>query len=269
MNRYDFYNEFIKANKIKLKELFNELHSCYEVRSVTYNYVLEHKELIIASGVDIKSFTKAMSEPDSRMVFNSRARKNLPRELTKLLDSFVYLNNSKIPAIKHELIITRTLYEIPENIYFILQSSINKEIANSILRGGVYTFGKGLSKLGIRYVTRSKNAKPCPDWGASNKLKTKLISLGHEIKTKDNPSGIKWLLYRTDDGYSFWRWLKGAAFTPNKQMYKFRAIATNNECTDYQGKCTQEEILDKNIGTYDKLMALLKLNPQIISRYDF
>ena len=52
-------------------------------------------------------------------------------------------------------------------------------------------------------------------------------------------------------------------------MYKFRAIATKNECTEYKGQFTQEQILEKTIGPFDKMMALIKLNPSIIERYDF
>ena len=36
MNRYGFYKEFIKGCNLRLKELFNELHSAYQVRNDLY-----------------------------------------------------------------------------------------------------------------------------------------------------------------------------------------------------------------------------------------
>lgn len=269
MNRYGFYEEFIKANKIRLKELFNELHTCYEVRNNLYRIVKKHELVFKAIGTDFSVFDRAMHDKPTKVILNGRSRAKLTKELADTVGSFAYVTFTKIPVIKHEIKIVRLMCLMPDRMFFMIQYNFNREIANTILRGGVYYFGQGLSKLGISYVKRSPNAKPCIDWGESNKLKAKLIEQGYQVKSKDNPTGIKWLLFRTDDGYCFWKWLKRDAFTPNKKMYKFRAIATNNESTEYNGAFNQEEILDKSIGTFDKMMALLKLNPQIIERYDF
>lgn len=269
MNRYDFYNDFIKLHKIKLKELFNELHTAYEVRRDLYQTINKYEMLLTVVGVNFSVFADTMSTPNNKMILNKHSRAKLPQDIVKLIDSFVYLNSKRIPAIKHELKIVRICCDMPERMYHTMQYDFNKEIANSILRGDVYNFGQGLSRLGISYVKRSENAKPVPDWGESNKLKARLLALGHKIKSVENPNGIKWLLFRTDDGYCFWKWLKREAFTPNKRMYKFKSIATNNECTDYGKDVSQEQILEKTIGTFDKMMALLKLNPQIIKTYEF
>jgi hypothetical protein len=269
MNRYDFYEDFINAHKIRLKELFNELHTSYEIRKDLYQTIKEHEMLLTVVGVNFSSFESSMFVPNNKMILSKSTRVKLPNYIVKIVDMFVYLNNKKIPSIKHELDIVVMCCSMPQRIYHIMQYNANKEIANSILRGGTYNFGKGLSKLGISYVKRSPNAKPVPDWGESNKLKAKLIQLGHKIKSAENPNGIKWLLFRTDDGYCFWKWLKKESFTPNRKIYKFKAIATNNECTDYGKGVTQEQILDKPIGTFDKMMALLKLNPLIINNYEF
>ena len=267
MNRYDFHKEFIKGNKIKLVELFNELHTCYDIRRSLYETIKETEKLFNAVGTDFSSFN-AVVNGSNKMILTKHTRSILPDEIVKMVDSFVYLNTRKIPRLKNEIKVTGLLCDMPDKLFFKMQYIFNREVSNNILRGDVYSFGQGLSQLCISYVKRADNAKPVPDWGESNKLKAKLLELGYPIKTKDNPEGAKWLLFRTDDGYCFWNWIKRHANTPNRKMYRFRAIATNNECTEYNGSLTQEQILDKSIGTYDKLMALLKLNPLMKQTYE-
>lgn len=270
MDRYGFYEEFIKGNQIRLKELFNELHTAYDIRNSLYKDVEQHKDLLRVLNINFDTLTCMLTVDKYHKVHISKqSKKLLPPELIKTIEVFSYICNTKLAKLKHEIKIVRLLTETPNDLYFSMQYWFNREVGNTILRGDVYNFGQGLSRLGISYVERSPNAKPVVDWGESNKLKKTLIEAGHTVKSVDNPTGIKWLLYRTDAGYSFWKWLKREAFTPNKKMYKFRAIATNNECTEYEGKLSQEQILDKSIGTFDKMMALLKLNPLMIHKYDF
>lgn len=267
MDRYDFHKEFIKGNKIRLVELFNELHTSYEIRKSLYNTINEYEKLFTVVGTDF-SYFKDVLDGRFRLILTHKVRSILPDNLVKTVDSFVHISIRKIPTLKNEIKITGLLCNIPEQLFFKMQYSFNREVANSILRGGAYYFGKGLDKLFIQYVKRRPNAKPCVDWGESNKLRAKLIKLGYAVRTKDNQEGAKWLLFRTDDGYCFWNWCRRYSSIPNKKLYKFRAIATNNESTDYKGEFNQEEILEKNIGTFDKMMALLKLNPLMKNTYE-
>ena len=267
MNRYEFHKEFIKGNKIRLVELFNELHTCYSIRRTQYNSIKEHQRLFEAVGTNYDYFNEVLNGAN-KMILTKHTRQVLPDHVVKMVDAFVYLTIRKIPTLEKEIKLIGLLCKMPDQLFFKMQYNFNREIGNSILRGGEYSFGQGLSKLFISYVKRRPNAKPCVDWGESRKLKDKLIELGYPVKTKDNPEGAKWLLFRTDDGYCFWNWFKRAANTPNRKMYKFRAIATNNECTEYNGTLTQEEILSKSIGTFDKMMALLKLNPLMKQTYE-
>lgn len=270
MDRYGFYKEFIKGNRIRLKETFEELHNAYLHKNNLYSLVQQYEEYLLAVGMDFSALTRMQSdETYYKAVLHKRLINLLPEELTKTIHSYLYTCRVKIPNLKHEIKILGIACSMPDRVYFTIQYWFNREIGNHILRGGVFSFGQGLSKLGISYVLRSKNAKPIVDWGESNKLKKLLIEQGHTPKSQDNPGGVKWLLYRTDEGYCFWKWLKRESFALNKKMYKFRAIATNNECTDYKGELTQEQILEKSIGTFDKMMALLKLNPKIKEKYDF
>ena len=270
MNRYGFYKEFIKGCNLRLKELFNELHSAYKIRNDLYLEIEKNRELFRILNINFDSVSDMLTkEHFAGITLDKRAKSIISSELVKTIGIFNYTCNTRISKIKHELKLVRLLSETPEPIYFEMQYWLNREIGNSIVRGDAYNFGQGLSRLGISYVLRSPNSKPIMDWGASNKLKKQLIEEGHTVKTAETPNGIKWLLFRTDAGYCFWKWLKRESFVPNKKMYRFRAIRTDNECTDYQGKLSQEQILDKSIGTFDKMMAMLKLNPLIINKYDF
>lgn len=270
MNRYGFYEEFIKGNRIRLKEAFEDLHNTYLHKNNLYSLAKQHEEIIVAVGADFSALERMQSDDDYyKAILHKKVCRLLPSDILKTLHAYLYTCRVKIPKIKHEIKVLKLACSMPDRLYFIIQYWFNREIGNHILRSGVYNFGQGLSKLGISYVLRSKNAKPVVDWGESNKLKQRLIEQGYTPKSKENPDGVKWLLYRTDEGYCFWKWLKKESFAPNKKMYKFRAIATNNESTEYNGAFTQEQILDKSIGTFDKMMALLKLNPKIIEKYDF
>ena len=90
---------------------------------------------------------------------HDKARKYLPVEYRKLINTFTYLCNNRIPAIKREIKLTAFLCKTPARMYFMMQYSFNREIGNHILRGGVYNFRQGLSKLGISYVLRSAQSR--------------------------------------------------------------------------------------------------------------
>jgi hypothetical protein len=269
MNKYDFYKEFIKSNEIKLGEVVQDLHDLYSLRYKIYSRVEQYREPLIEIGFDFEAMDKMLhDEHYYKNLIHTRIRKLIPKDIVSDVYAFMKTYHTLI-KLKHEIRITALCCRMPDKMYFRFQYSFNREIANNILRGGYYNFGQRLSSLGICYVLRSEKAKPVVDWGESNKLKKRLIEEGYVPKSEENPNGVSWVLYRTDEGYCFWRWLKATAVVPNKRMYRFRAIATNNESTDYGGKLTQEEILEKNIGPFDKMMALLKLNPLIKEKYDF
>jgi len=268
MDKYGFYKEFIKSNKIKLGELCNKMHDLYAERNSIYKILEENKVLFEIFSMKFDNLSNMMIDPSyNKKIINEYARKNMPEYYRKLLYKLLNICKNRIPALTKEIEITAFLCNTPSKMYFAMQYGMNREIANKILRGDIHHFGCGLGKLAITYVKRGPNSKICIDWGESNKLKKRLINEGHTPKSKENPDGIKWILFHVDEGYCFWRWFKNKSIAPNKQMYRFRAIATNNESTDYKGAFTQEEILNKTIGPFDKMMALLKLNPYIKERY--
>lgn len=270
MDRYDFHRDFIKYNKERLVKLYNSLHVTYNDRYEAFNRINEYKPLLEYLGVNYEAI-KRMTEDDSykKRVLYPKVTDKLPSEIIKDIYTIISINSNRLPAIQKEIKIVSILIDIPREAYFKLQYSFNREIANSIIRGGVYSFGSNLSKLCINFIKRTADSKPIVDWGESIKLKNRLIQQGITPKTKNNPNGVNWLLYYTNDGYCFWKWNKRKCVVHNKKLYKFRAIATNNESTDYDGKFTVDEILEKRIGTFDRMMAIIKAIPSIKEKYHF
>lgn len=270
MDRYGFHRDFVEYNKFRLKHLYESLHSTYNLKFELYNKILYNKPLLEYIGINFKAIDR-MAEEDTyvKWVLNPHIIDKLPSDLVSTIYSFININTSRLPNLKKEIKIVAFLIDIPERAYFTLQYSFNKEVANSVIRGGVYSFGQKLSRICISFVKRTADSKPCIDWGESNKLKRRLIEKGLIPKNRENPNGISWILYHTNDGYCFWKWTKSKAFVTNKRLYKFRSIATNNECTDYGGKFSLDEILEKRIGTFDRMMATIKFNPNIKEKYHF
>lgn len=270
MNKYDFYKEFIKTNRTKLGELCNKLHTLYVERNSIYAVLEENKVLFEIFHMNFNALSDMMiDEKYNKKIINEYARNNIPVYYKKLLYRILNLCTNCIPNLQKEIELTAFLCNTPEKMYYIMQYWMNREIANNILRGDIHNFGAGLGKLYIQYIERTDKSKACVDWGESNKLKARLIEQGHTPRSPENPNGVKWLLYHVDDGYCLWKWLKISSVAPNKKMYRFKPIATNNESTDYKGAITQEDILNKSIGPFDKMMALLKFNPLIKERYGF
>lgn len=266
MEKRDFYKAFIKDSENKLVDLFNQLHDYYDERLSLFNSITSNDVLLETFGIKISIFTDMMEGRVVKRIINTKLYKYLDRSFIESVNRFIHICNVLIPKTLKNIKVVSLQCRTPEKVYDLIISILNIEIGNTILKGYVYSFGKFLGKLCIKYVTRRNTAKPVPDWGASIKLRDELISKGITVKSRENPNGKKWLLYRTDDDYCYWAWLKRTSIIANKQMYRFRSIATNNENTDY-GKISVEKILKKNIGNFDKLMAILKSNPSMKEVY--
>jgi len=85
--------------------------------------------------------------------------------------------------------------------------SFNMTVMDQILDGRELDMGKGLSRLSIMRIERDFK-RPTIDWGNSNKLKEELLTEGEELFSKNNPNGVKWFVYFTDDWYLRFYWEK-------------------------------------------------------------
>ncbi len=128
----------------------------------------------------------------------------------------------------------------------------NQRAMDCILEGQILDMGSYLATLSIVKIKRSyKN--PTVNWGKTNKNKQKLLDQGYkeeDLYSKDNPDGIKYFIYHTDDWYVRFYWNKGKVKIPNKTAYSFKPT---------RGK----------IGNKTKLKELLARNPFAHLNYKF
>lgn len=95
-----------------------------------------------------------------------------------------------------------------------------------IIGGGKYlNMGYHLSTLSIIRIERDFS-NPAVNWKATNELKQELLDDGYtedDLYSKDNPDGIKYFVYHTDEWYCRFYWRKSACRVKNKSAYAFRA----------------------------------------------
>lgn len=97
--------------------------------------------------------------------------------------------------------------------------SFNIEVMDQILEGRELDMGKGLSRLSIMRIERDFS-RPTIDWGSSNKLREELLAEGEDLYSKDNPEGVKWFVYFTDDWYLRFYWEKKRCSLKNRSAYR-------------------------------------------------
>jgi len=102
-----------------------------------------------------------------------------------------------------------------------------------INEGKTLNMGAYLSTLSVVKIKRNY-ANPQVNWGATNKYKKELLSGEAEeapddgydeedLYSKDNPDGVKYFIYHTDDWYCRFYWNKKYCKVRNKTAYRFRA----------------------------------------------
>ncbi len=105
--------------------------------------------------------------------------------------------------------------------------AFNEEAMRQILDGRELNMGKGLSRLSIMRIERDFK-RLVIDWENSNKLKAELLAEGEELFSKDNPDGVKWFVFFTDDWYLRFYWEKKRCSLKNRSAYRLD-ITPNNK----------------------------------------
>lgn len=96
---------------------------------------------------------------------------------------------------------------------------------DEIIEGKTLNMGSYLSTLSVIRIQRNYN-NPSVNWGETNKLKKELLEEGYtenDLYSKDNPDGIKYFIYHTDDWYCRFYWNKKYCKVRNKSVYSFHA----------------------------------------------
>jgi hypothetical protein len=115
---------------------------------------------------------------------------------------------------------------LPKTLYTKVCGVFNEKVMDRLIdHGEVFNMGFRLSTLQVvRRERRHFNVSI--DWKASYELKAEMIARGEEPKSKDNPGGKNWLVYRSEedeDYYVAFYWRKGKVIIPNKKAYRFDA----------------------------------------------
>jgi len=107
-----------------------------------------------------------------------------------------------------------------------INCEFNEEVMRQILEGREFDMGKGLSRLSIMRIDRDF-IRPMIDWKSSHELKAELLAEGETLYSKDNPDGVKWFVYFTDEWYLRFYWEKKRCLIKNKTAYRFDATWGN------------------------------------------
>lgn len=266
MDKEQFYEDFVNVHLVKLDELIKELHIAYLTRNALYNNLLDHEDAISSSGINFNLIMDIVlkdivhSPPDlSKLDIGDKTKTKV---IKYTINSLFYTACQRIPTLIKQIKFTQVLSRIPRDIYYNLQETINWNISNSILKGDFYNFGRGLGRISIKYCKRNFK-KLVIDWGNSNKFKDSLIERGLTPYTKEE-GGAKWFIYHTDDDFCFWYWSKSGCSIKNFRYFTFRAIRTAKVGIDDWCKTkTLQDILNiKNLGNFDRMIAIIKSNPK-------
>lgn len=102
-------------------------------------------------------------------------------------------------------------------------SRFNQEAMDEIIfEGRELEMGSGLSRISVVRIDRN-HAAPRVDWKATTELRDELIAEGATLLSDENPDGVPYLVYYTDDWYCRFFWEKRNCRLRNKSAYRFDA----------------------------------------------
>lgn len=169
--------------------------------------------------------------------------KRKARAITTLKNKISKLNKEKekltsLPSGKRIQVMNYTLFKE-------ILTRVNKEVSKRMIHdGAVFDLKNRLGFIRIRKIKRNFS-KEHVDWPESLKLKKRYLNEGYDLFTTSNPNGKKWLVYRSEEWYLRFAWLKkfGACVVPNQSVYRFRPTA--NRSTSEGGTLGNKGLLHK------------------------
>lgn len=154
-------------------------------------------------------------------------------------------------------------YFIPFTTFKTLIYNYNNEVCYSIINGYKgFSFGHGTGVIEIkrkeRNLSNSEYVKPKVNYYETNKYKAELLASGKSLYNKENnPHGMKYLIFHTNNYNNWWYWSKLRCNIANKQFYNFHTTHYNHTGMN-KDEClktikSKEEFKNLNIGANDKL----------------
>jgi len=123
--------------------------------------------------------------------------------------------------------------------------------------------GAYLSTISVIRVPRN-HTNPQVNWGATMKYKKELLSGEAEeappegydeedLKSEDNPDGIEYFIYHTDDWYAMFYWNKVGCKVRNKSAYRFKPTrGDKGNKTKLKEKLNNDELHYQNFKLIDR-----------------
>jgi len=248
------YNHFIQGEINRCRFYFDELHLAYSKKNQLFKLIVKHKDYLTFLGVNYKSIEDIQYDKGRKKINVSNLDfDNTPTyiALAANIKVYLYITLEKIPRLKDRIKFHSYLSNIPLSDFRDIYSSINNEISNILIKGGQYSFSKGVGKIRINRFKRNPNVKVV-DRGETNKLK-KL--------RKDN-----YIVFRTDDYFNAVFYNKKNAVCKNNSFYKFKLTSfintvSRNKQEFYESVKKEEDIINEaKIGNLEKMLAMTKLH---------
>lgn len=223
----DFYHhDFIKKIHLLLDEAIKKLHIAYERRNDFKFNIIDNIEYYKKAGVKIDI---VLDENNTNKIYVSKSQESrLGTKLMNYIRSYNYLIYTKIPKLQSDIEAYASVREAPHTFYTYFRNAINVEINKIIAKGLNQSFGANVGYVYVHYhkIMPGQVFKYI-DWFATNKLKKRLLEQNIVVKSKDNPEGVPFLVYKTKDFYITARYRRVANCVDNAKFYKFKFLFNN------------------------------------------
>lgn len=267
MTHQDFYKYFLYDSRHKLKflhdtyvsnldiaiELYEEIQSLFNLIHPDFKLALERIELGELSFIS----------PTDHIRFSKYSKLNKFDEIQ--IKTYLKLRLKTLPSLRREIKLTYLKANMPWDVYKHIIESYNLEVSKAILSGYSHNFKCGIAPIYISVGLRSDDHKVV-DWDRSNKLKALLIQNGRSLYSEKNLSGEKWIIFRLDSKYLFWRWAKTRCVIPNYSNYSFKTTSFIHTYPERTIECTkkllpnEEDILNTFLlGNRQKMLRLSEI----------
>lgn len=260
----DMYKYYRKGIEKELDALDKRLEKILKAKTYAYAVLYKNKDNFVGKTYTFIDVTIAMDSPDKCMfeevmmvTIDKTKHPNLIKTYLKIFYRCVIREVTLLDNIRKVKDAIMPLY-----VYNAIIKKTNFSLAAAILKGYMYQFGLGVYTLSVLHKPQDNHLNI--DWKRSNMNKQKLIDDGKIVKSKDNPDGENWHVYRNNPFNCWWKWDKAYATIRNKALYSFKPTRSfyvedyTKEEFGTRGETVEEIVNLKGVGNIEKLQALLR-----------
>lgn len=267
MDTHDFHKDFVDAINNRIYNYVNEVHLALKKQYELFVLINKYKDYYESHDINISNIYN--EDNTKKITFTKKQIDSIDRLKSSYILSYNYITCEKLKHLYNQINILNTIKNIPYFLYNILLDYFNTEISNFILKGNKYSFGNNLGSIYIKLIPRIYTKRTMAiNWGETTKLKKRLIEANIPIYSDANPNGKKYFVYMDDDDYCMLYWRKKQSTIVNKQYYSLKAQANKNVMfSELEDKTIDGILNNKQLALFDKMIFLLKSNPQVKELY--